>query len=90
MAAAARPLSYTDDEIRSYLISGWGIVPDSPASWDAKSGTWSVEIYDVADHVWKLEVAARDAERDGRFEALKAAIRKISRHGLGRKSILTG
>jgi len=90
MAATAKPISYTDVEIRSYLPSGWGIVPGRTSQWNPEKRAWSVEVYDGAHHVWQVEVGADDAERAGRFPALKSAIGGLDRKALGRKSILTG
>jgi len=86
MSATARPLSFTDVEIRSYLPSGWGIQPGSAGRWDAGAGTWTLEIYDIADNTWPLVVEAGN----DRIAALRTAIDRLQRKSLGRKSILTG
>ncbi|HSM13455.1 MAG TPA: hypothetical protein VLA66_05250 [Thermoanaerobaculia bacterium] len=90
MSPAPSPVAYTPTEIRSYLPSGWGILSPDSGSWDAARQRWTVEIYDGADNGWTVEVAAGDAQRDGRMEALKASIDRIWRKSLGRKSVLTG
>jgi hypothetical protein len=90
MSNAKRPLSYTDVEIRSYLPSGWGIVPDGAGRWDAGAARWAVDVYDGADTTWTIAVAGADAAKQGRLEALKAAIDRLTRKSLGRKSVLTG
>jgi hypothetical protein len=90
MTTATRPLSYTEVEIRSYLPSGWGIVVGGAAGWDAAAGRWAVEVYDGADTTWTIAVAGDDAAKQGRLEALKAAIDRLTRKSLGRKSVITG
>jgi hypothetical protein len=90
MSASAPPLDYTDVEIRSYLPSGWGIVEPPVRSWNERKGTWSIAIYDGADNVWPLPVAADVAARDGRLPALASAIDRLYRKALGRKSVITG
>jgi len=90
MADHSKPVVYTDLEIRSYLPTGWGIHGDGGGRWDARAASWGVDVYDGADNVWKLQVAASDAAKAGRLEALKASIDKIQRKSLGRKSVITG
>jgi len=90
MSNANRPLAYTDVEIRSYLPSGWGIVPGGAGGWNADAGSWAVEVYDGADTTWTLAVAGGDAAKLGRIEALQAAIDRLTRKALGRKSVITG
>ena len=90
MAANAKPIGYTEIELQSYLPSGWGIVPGQRGAWDSGAGAWSVDIYDGADHVWKLTVDADDATKAGRIAALKDSVRHLNRHALGRKSIISG
>lgn len=90
MSTATRPLSYTEIEIRSYLPSGWGIVPGGAGGWDAGARRWAVEVYDGADTTWTIAVAGDDAASQGRLEALKAAIDRLTRKSLGRKSVISG
>jgi len=90
MATQSRPLSYTDVEVRSYLPSGWGILPGATASWSGETGAWQIEVYDGADNAWTISVAADDAAKTDRFTALRSAIDRLQRKSLGRKSILTG
>ena len=90
MSATARPLAYTDVEIRSYLPSGWGILPGGARGWDAGQSRWAIEVYDGADTSWTIAVAGDDAAKQGRLEALKAAIDRLTRKQLGRKSVITG
>lgn len=90
MSAPSRPLSYTELEIRSYLPSGWGIPPGSSGGWNAEQNRWSIEVYDGADNLWTVAVAGADADEGERIGALKAAIDRLTRKQLGRKSILSG
>lgn len=89
MSTAASPLTYTEIEIRSYLPSGWGIAPGG-GRWDPRSGRFSVQVYDGADNTWEIAVDAEKAGKAGRLEALRAAIDRVQRKGLGRKSVMLG
>lgn len=84
------PLLYTETEIRGCLPSGWGIVPEAGGRWDAKKGFWTIEVYDGADNTWRLEVPHASASKDGRLAALQAAVGRLERSALGRKSIFSG
>jgi len=86
-ASQATPL-FTATEIRSYLPSGWGIAPGERGRVDPRSGRWSIEVYDGADNTWTIQIDAQAGA--GRLEALRAAIDKVQRKGLGRKSIWIG
>ena len=88
MVAKAAPLSYTDVEVRSYLPSGWGIVPGSTGRLTPGDGVWTLPVYDGADNVWTIEV--RTADASDRMKALRASIARIQRKGLGRKSVISG
>jgi hypothetical protein len=88
-AKTEAPITYTETEVRSVLPSGWGIVGGSAGRWDAREGTWSIEIYDGAEQRWTVTVDSSGAER-GRLGALDAEIRRIERKGLGRKSVISG
>lgn len=90
MSDTAKPIVYTEVEIRSDPPSGWGIQGFSAGRWNAKSGRWAIDVYDGADNVWTVEVGAREAGRAGRLEALRDSIDRIQRKSLGRKSFLTG
>ena len=73
MAEHSGILSFTDLEVRSYLPSGWGIVPGATGTWSAGNRTWTVDVYDGADHVWPVDVTAADAWARSRAEASLAA-----------------
>lgn len=90
MSTVASPLAYTEIEIRSYLPSGWGIARGGGGRWDPRSGRFSVQVYDGADNTWEIAVDAAQAGKAGRLEALRAAIDRVQRKGLGRKSVMLG
>ena len=90
MSATASPLLYTEIEIRSFLPSGWVIVPGGAGKWDPRSGRFSVQVYDGADNTWEIAVETDAAGKAGRLEALRAAVDRVQRKGLGRKSELLG
>ena len=88
-AKTGAPITYTETEVRSVLPSGWGIVAGSAGRWDARAGTWSIEIQDGAEQRWLVEVDSGAAGSD-RLAALDTEIRRIERKGLGRKSVISG
>ncbi|MFN7940693.1 MAG: hypothetical protein U0X73_03795 [Thermoanaerobaculia bacterium] len=89
MAKSSRPVTYTSAEIRGFLPSGWGIVGEAAGRWNAAEGVWSLEIYDGADNTWTLRVEGHAASGQ-RLPALAAAVDRVVRKGLGKKSFLTG
>ena len=90
MASHARPIVYTEVEIRSQLPSGWQIATDSAGRWDPAAGAWSVEVRDGADNRWTVTVTSERCEKNGRVRALADAIHQLERKALGRKSIISG
>jgi hypothetical protein len=92
----AEPLTYTEDEVRSFLPSGWRLLAaeDAPAElsphivghWDARKGVWRMRVVDNVDFDWPLVVKAAEATRlgqNGRLEALRRAMDKLNRERLG-------
>ncbi|HEY8146244.1 MAG TPA: hypothetical protein VIG06_26365 [Kofleriaceae bacterium] len=77
-----RALSYVPDEIKSYLPSGWSLAAEN-GRWDAAKSTWTIQVFDVADHDWQVAVKSAEAEKMGRLEALKRAMDRVYREGLG-------
>jgi len=77
-----RSLTYVPDEIKSYLPSGWSLI-DEAGRWDPKRATWTIRVLDVADQDWPVAVKAADAEKLGRMAALKLAMDRVYREGLG-------
>lgn len=80
------PFGFTRDELRSYLPSGWNLTGEAQGRWDPKKRRWSVRVEDTADVRWDLEVDAREAEQRGRLEALRLAVDRLYRTGLGRRT----
>ena len=78
----SRALSYVVDEVRSYLPSGWSLT-EPAGSWDARRRAWTFGVLDAADQDWSVAVKAADAEKLGRLEALKRALDRVWREGLG-------
>lgn len=78
----SRALSYVVDEVRSYLPSGWSLT-EPAGRWDAKRRAWTIGVLDGADQDWTVAVKAADAEALGRMEALKRAMDRVWREGLG-------
>jgi hypothetical protein len=90
------PLGYTEDEIRSYLPSGWRLAaaegpnaelsPRTFGHWDAARRVWRMRVLDNVDFDWPLVVKAADAAKlgaSGRLEALRRAMDKLYRERLG-------
>ena len=93
---ATEPLTYTEDEVRSYLPSGWRLLaaddPDAELQprivglWDRSRGVWRTRVLDNVDFDWPLVVKAADAAKlggNGRIEALRQAMDKLFRERLG-------
>jgi len=93
---ATELLTYTEDEIRSFLPSGWRLaaaddptgemVPFAFGHWDGRQGTWRMRVIDNVDFDWPLVVKAADAAKlgaNGRLEALRRAMDKLYRERLG-------
>ena len=89
-------LVYTEDEVRSYLPSGWRllaaedanaeILPHTFGLWDAGKRVWRMRVVDNVDFDWPLVVKAADAAKlgtNGRIEALRRAMDKLYRERLG-------
>lgn len=83
MKTSIQPLSYTDNEIRSYLPTGWDIAGDGRGSWDAKKRSWQLRVIDNVEFDWPLVVKADDASSLGRMEALRIAMNTVFRERLG-------
>jgi hypothetical protein len=79
-----RPLSYTEDEIRSFLPSGWELVDHGASTWDEKRGVLTFAVLDNVDFDWPVRVSAKEAESEGRLHALERAIDFCFRDRLGR------
>lgn len=82
--AEAPPFDYTDDELRSFLPSGWEILDGGRGAWDAKKRALTVRILDNVDFDWPVTVTAAQADEHGRLEALRRAMDDTFRSRLGR------
>ncbi|MFP3941782.1 MAG: hypothetical protein ACLF0P_15920 [Thermoanaerobaculia bacterium] len=80
------PFTYTEEEIRSYLPTGWNLVGEPEGRWNPKKKAWTLRVEDSADMRWDLAVKARDAEENGRIEALRLAVDRLYRERLGRRT----
>lgn len=81
-----QPLSYTVDEVKSYLPTGWSLTApsgESPGTWDAKARTWQATVLDNVDFDWPVVVRSWEAASLGRIEALRQAMDKVFRERLG-------
>jgi hypothetical protein len=94
--AANESLAYTEDEIRSFLPSGWRLLGADPANveldpqvaghWDGAKKVWRIRVVDNVDYDWPLVVKAADAVKlgeNGRMEALRLAMNRLYRERLG-------
>lgn len=80
------PFGYTEEELRSYLPTGWNLVGAAEGSWDARKKRWSTRIEDGTDMRWDLSVDAGDVEKNGRIEALRLAVDRLYRNRLGKRT----
>ena len=80
------PFSYTDDELRSYLPTGWTLAGDPLGRWSSKKKIWSMTIEDTADMPWDVEVAGSEVDQLGRMEALRLSFDRLFRDRLGRRT----
>jgi hypothetical protein len=77
-------LSYTLDELRSYLPSGWNLAAGEPGEWDPAGQAFRLTVVDDVEFDWPIEVGLADARRHGRLEALRRAFNRTQRERLGR------
>lgn len=77
---------YTEEELRSYLPTGWNLIGTAEGSWDSRKGRWSTRIEDGADMRWDLVVDAGDVAGKGRIEALRLAVDRLYRDRLGKRT----
>ena len=78
------PLQYTDAEIRSFLPTGWDLLPDRKGNgWDPKKKVWRATVIDNVDFDNPLEVKADEVGKLDRLEALRQAMDRLYRERLG-------
>lgn len=75
---------YTEEELRSYLPSGWNLIDGAGVAWDEKKQAATVQVMDNVDFDWPVTVPARDVEQHGRLEALRRAFDRVDRDRLGK------
>lgn len=80
---SGEPLHYTENEVRSYLPTGWDLARDGAGAWDARERAWRLRVVDNVDFDWEVEVEAEDAAEHGRIEALRRAMDQVFRERLG-------
>ena len=83
--AETTELSYTEDEIKSFLPSGWNLT-GGEGTWNPKKRVWTARILDDVDFDWPVTVQAKDAAEHGRLEALKRAMDETWRGRLGKRT----
>jgi hypothetical protein len=83
MKIASEPLHYTEAEIRGFLPAGWNLVGAPQGAWDAKQQVWRATVIDNVDFDWPVEIAAEEAGKLGRIEALRQALDRLYRERLG-------
>ncbi len=80
------PFEYTEEELRSYLPTGWDLVGSEAGRWNARKKVWSTRVEDTADMRWDLEVQGPEVSDKGRIEALRLAMDRLYRDRLGRRT----
>jgi hypothetical protein len=76
-------LTYTDEELRSYLPLGWEYA--GAGEWDEKRGVLTLTILDDCDFDWPVPVSAKEAaDEAGRLGALRNAMDRVYRERLGK------
>jgi hypothetical protein len=76
--------TYTPDELKSYLPSGWNLVADGEATWDEKKRRITFRVMDGVDFDWPVTVSEKDVSLHGRMGALEHAMDHVFRDRLGR------
>lgn len=76
-------LSYDEREIKSFLPTGWNLYPGDLGTWDETSREWLIKVHDEVDFEWPVVVTAKEAEAEGRIQALRHALDRTQRERLG-------
>lgn len=79
-------LTYTEREIKSFLPTGWNLHSGDLGTWDAKHREWTIQVHDEVDFDWPVVVSAKQAEAEGRIQALRHALDRVQRERLGRRT----
>lgn len=80
------PFGYTEEELRSYLPTGWNLIGAADGAWDPRKKRWSLRIEDGTDMRWDLVVEGGEVDREGRVEALRLAVDRLYRNRLGKRT----
>jgi hypothetical protein len=75
-------LTYTDEELRSFLPLGWDYTGEG--HWDEKRGVLTLTVLDGVDFDWPLHITAKAAKEEGRLGALQQAMDRVFRDRLGK------
>jgi hypothetical protein len=75
---------YTDEELRSYLPTGWELIDGGEAAWDEKRRATTLRVLDNVHFDWPVTVRAGEVDRVGRLEALRLAFDQVFRDRLGK------
>lgn len=75
-------LTYTDEELRSFLPLGWHLT--GPGEWDDKRGVLTLVVLDGVDFDWPVRISATEAKEAGRLGALRKAMDRVFRDRLGK------
>ena len=78
------PIEYTEDELRSYLPTGWELLDGGRAAWDPKRRALTLRVIDNVDFDWPVTVRAAAVEEIARLFPGRKTV------GLSAKMILTG
>lgn len=85
MATKTRDVSYIEDEIRSYLPTGWNLAePGVAGEWKDEHDAWASRVIDEVDFDYQVVVRPGDVEEHGRMGALKRAVDYVQRQRLGK------
>lgn len=76
--------TYTSEEMKSYLPTGWALADFRETEWNAKKGVLTFYVLDNVDFDWPVRVKAADVDEKGRLEALGHALDDVFRQRLGR------
>jgi hypothetical protein len=80
---SGEPLHYTENEVRSFLPTGWDLAREGAGAWHARDRAWRLRVIDNVDFDWDVEVEAEDAAEHGRLAALRRAMNQVYRERLG-------
>lgn len=87
-------LRYSEEEIRSFLPSGWDLAESRPGpdgtegTWDPAKRVWRIQVIDNVEFDWPVVVKGDDAAKlgeNGRIEALRQAMGKVYRERLAQR-----